>query len=103
MFARARARMRAKAMQLQAKHMLDAWLDVRVGVPWDADPGAPVYSGTVIGVRSGGRCLRKKLLLSRTVPTIFSLTCELYSNSSTQQNVRHPVATGTNAFYCTAA
>ena len=53
--------MRAKAMQLQAKHMLDAWLDVRVGVPWDADPGAPVYSGTVIGVRSGGRCLRVEL------------------------------------------
>ena len=61
MFARARARMRAKAMQLQAKHMLDAWLDVRVGVPWDADGAGTVYSGTVIGVRSGGRCLRVKL------------------------------------------
>ena len=61
MFARARARMRAKAMQLQAKHMLDAWLDVRVGVPWDADGAGTVYSGTVIGVRSGGQCLRVEL------------------------------------------
>lgn len=76
MFARARTRMIARAKRIEMKHMVNNWMDVRVGVPWERDGSGTVYHGTVIGVRSGGRCLRVELdegagkmrLRSHTIP-----------------------------------
>ena len=58
MLAAKRARLHAKAARIRRQNMLQQWLHVRVGVPWDADGDGTVHAGTVMDVRNNGTCLR---------------------------------------------
>jgi hypothetical protein len=61
MLAAKRARLHAKAARIRRQNMLQQWLHVRVGVPWDADGDGTVHAGTVMDVRNNGTCLRVEL------------------------------------------